>query len=153
MELFILLILFILHRVVFTIFFNKLQGKICEWEVFPRSQKHIFSWNIILIPQMLLVLAKEIYEWCLVADNPVSKENYTYTIYGFRKYISGKVGLGGGPPGGKDIWKYQNTAPPPPPPPRAVNPPPPRAVNPPPPPPRVQWTLPPPCSEPSPRAD
>ena len=40
---FILLMLFILHRVVFTIFWGyKLQGKICEWEVFSRSQKHIF---------------------------------------------------------------------------------------------------------------
>ena len=39
------LMLFILHRVVFTIFWYKLQGKICEWEVFPRSQKHIFSLN------------------------------------------------------------------------------------------------------------
>ena len=40
--------LFILHRVVFTFFFffvYKLQGKIYEWEVFPRSQKHIFSLN------------------------------------------------------------------------------------------------------------
>ena len=33
------------------------------------SQKHIFSLNVILIPKMLLVLAKEIYEWCLVAED------------------------------------------------------------------------------------
>ena len=40
---FILLMLSILHRVVFTIFLGyKLQGKICEWEVFSMSQKHIF---------------------------------------------------------------------------------------------------------------
>ena len=40
---FILLMFFILHRVVFTFFLGyKLQGKICEWEVFSRSQKHIF---------------------------------------------------------------------------------------------------------------
>ena len=26
-------------------------------------------YNVILIPQMLLVLAKEIYEWCLVAED------------------------------------------------------------------------------------
>ena len=28
--------------------------------------------------------------------NPVSTENYIYIIYGFRKYICGKGGLGGG---------------------------------------------------------
>ena len=47
----------------------KLQGKICEFEVIPRSKEHIFSLNVILIPQMLLVLAKEIYEWCQVAED------------------------------------------------------------------------------------
>ena len=71
------------------LYLHKLQGKFCEREVFPSSQKHIFSLNVILILQMLLVLAKEIYEWCLVAANKNGKL-YIH-IYGCRKYICGKV--------------------------------------------------------------
>ena len=61
-------------------------------EVFPRSQKHIFSLkSAFKIPQMLLVLAKEIFEWCLVAEDIIvlAQKIILYIISGFRKYICG----------------------------------------------------------------
>ena len=52
---------------------------------------------------MLLVLAKEIYECWLVAEDIIllTRKNYIYIFYSFRKYICGKGSRGGGGARGK----------------------------------------------------
>ena len=76
----------VLHRVVFTFFcVYKLQGKYVDERflsffllilhrplaritcMYSMGARNIY--NVILIPQMLLVLAKEIYEWCLISED------------------------------------------------------------------------------------
>ena len=42
-----------------------------------------------------MLLVKEIYEWCLVAEDIILLALKIIYIYDFRKYIYGKGGLGG----------------------------------------------------------
>ena len=61
----------VLHRVVFTNFFGiNCREKYVDAR-YSLGARNIYNGilNVILIPQILLVLAKEIYEWCLVAED------------------------------------------------------------------------------------
>ena len=62
---------------------------------------------------MLLVLAKEIYEWCLVAEDiilfsgyPARKIIYTQFMVSESIYVEKGVWVAK-PPEANDIWKYQ----------------------------------------------
>ena len=61
------------------------------------------------MPQMLLVLAKEIFEWCLVAEYIIvlaQKNIYTQFLVSENIYVEKGV-CGANPPEANDIWKYQ----------------------------------------------
>ena len=60
------------------------------------------------IPQMLLILAKEIFEWCLVAEDIIllaQKNISTYFLVSESTYVEKGVGGGGG--GGRSPTRSQ----------------------------------------------
>ena len=60
------------------------------------------------IPQMLLVLAKEIFEWCLVAEDIIVLAQKIIYMVSESIYVEKEVWRANPPPPeANDIWKYQ----------------------------------------------